>query len=91
MSEADKLFKGLGYEIKINCKECICYKTKHYIKRKYTLIDFDLENKTLQIVENKNRICEESYFSIYKGTHKITIKELQAINLKCKELGWIEE
>lgn len=66
-------------------------KTKYYIKRRYTLIDFDLENKTLQVVENKNKISEESCFSIYKGTHKITVKEMKAIFLKYKELGWVEE
>ena len=88
---ADEMFEELGYEIKINCKECICYKTKFYLREKYTLIDFDLENKTIQIVENHNQELQDTSFSIYKGTHKLTMQELQAINKKVKELGWLDE
>lgn len=89
MSEADKMFKEAGYEIKINSKEHICYKTKFYLRERYTLIDFDLENKTIQIVENHNSELEDTSFAIYKGTHKLAMQELKAINKKCEELGWI--
>ena len=47
--------------------------------------------------DSDNVICFKTYYkSIYKsgeydGMHDyITMAELQAINQKCKELGWIE-
>lgn len=77
MSEADKMFEKLGHKKVIDNTNILQYdEYKDYI------IDyevrFDLKDKTI-IVEFSNG---ESL--------KITMQELQAINLKTKELGWNE-
>lgn len=82
MSEADKLFEELGYEKIVEHK----YKqpdddvTELILYRDYgTLLEIEFWNdKTI------------SKFSGYDVSY-ITMQELKAINLKCKELGWIEE
>ena len=75
MSEADKMFEELGY-----------YKDFDDIIHEYRKeengdlfeIDFWLDVKEV----SKN---------YYREAGNITMQELKAINLKCKELGWIEE
>ena len=75
MSKADKLFEKLGY-----------YKdfddiTHEYRKEKdgdLYEIDFWLNEKTV----SKN---------YYRDFGYITMQELQAINMKCKELGWLND
>lgn len=84
MSEADKIFEELGYE-KIDNK-----KIKHirFIRQ---------ANKTTSESINFHKIFEkvEVYFYDFEDSQElikpITMQELKAINLKCKELGWIEE
>lgn len=84
MSKADELFEELGYE-KIDSN-----KIKHirYIR---------LINKTTKenINFHKNFKKVEVYFydiEDYEELIKpISMQELKAINLKCKELGWIEK
>lgn len=74
MSKADEMFEKLGYE-RINTSMT----TIKYIKFNKVWVNisirFDLKDKTVFIH------CE---------TENLTMQELQAINLKCKELGWIE-
>ncbi len=72
MSEADKIFKELGYRIVNNNFIIVCKRQQRHSEKDYIL--FYLESKTIEI--NK----------YYCG---ITMQELQAINLKLKELGWI--
>lgn len=77
MSKADEMIKNLGYEIyEQNEVETI------YIKRNRILddvIEIDLAHK--EIVKKDN----EGYSSYF------TLQELQAINEKVKELGWLDE
>lgn len=76
MSEADKLFEVVGYKLDWVYKDLILIYHKNN-----TCIQFDIEHKTFCKFEESDscEICD------------ITMQELQAINLKCKELGWIEE
>lgn len=73
---ADKLFEELGYEKYISDKYLGYYK-------------YDEQNNTMCIlfILNKKAIAIK-----YDGsnTPAIIIDELQAINKKCQELGWIE-
>ena len=78
MSESDKLFKKLGYKKEIIKSEVNDEVTIMYIK------EFVYEyNSKIIILNLKKKIIEIEY--------SIDIQELKAINLKCKELGWIEE
>lgn len=72
MSEADKMFKKLGYKLKTDERETI-----QYIKDDDTFFVFSLQYKFF------------SKFELYKYSGEITMEELQAINEKVKELGWI--
>lgn len=49
-----------------------------YINENDTIIAFDLDYKTIAV------------YNYYDGFEYIRMDELQAINLKCKELGWLE-
>ena len=84
MSEADKLFEELGYEKIDNNK----IKYIRFIRQ---------VNKTTNESINFHKIFKkvEVYFYDFEDrqelTKPISIEELKAINLKCKQLGWIEE
>lgn len=76
MSKADKMFEDLGYTIK--------EKVRFTLNR---LVYKNLEDDTMI------SFCEE-YGVVLKTQNiypkAINMYELQAINEKCKELGWIE-
>lgn len=48
------------------------------------------QEKTEKIISFRND-KSVAVFNTYDGFKAITMQELKAINLKCKELGWIEE
>lgn len=75
MTEADKLFKKLGYE-------------KHSSKthERYDLYSADDEHLIRIVFNNKTR-----RLAIHCDGEALDMDEIKAINLKCKELGWIEE
>lgn len=76
---ADELFKELGYK-----KRQTKYFEQQYI-RQCDIVDGELEHI---IFTKKKRVkCQYQYTDISKG---IDMQELQAINKKCQELGWIE-
>ena len=75
MSEADKLFKELGYYKDFDDKT---HEYRKEIDGELFEIDFWLDDKEI----SKNNYRDMGY---------ISMQELKAINLKCKELGWIEE
>ena len=81
MSEADKLFEKMKY-VKDNS-----FGTLNYIK---------LSKNTIHYIRfyEKRKVFWAYIFIPKEGKIKrkqITMEELKAINLKCKELGWIEE
>lgn len=80
MSEADKMFEELGYEkidyTKSRNRVFIEY-IKHFDLKKDRIIAFYLD-KTIAVFE---KIASKDCF---------TMQELQAINKKVEELGWIE-
>lgn len=80
MSEADKMFEDLGYEWNMlvsvaNGKQWgVSYKNSKTLAE----IAFDYEDKEICTS------CFETDEPVYIG-----MQELQAINEKCKELGWL--
>lgn len=74
MSEADKIFEELEYKCECRYKNLVLI----YYKNN-TCIQFDKEQKTFCKFEDSDDyvICD------------ISMQELQAINKKCEELGWI--
>lgn len=77
MSESDRLFGKLGYK-KYTSEDCIMFMKDLF------MITFILPNKTF--------ITEYKYGDYnFPNTRPFEIgkEELQAINLKCRELGWI--
>ena len=70
---ADELFKELGYEKIRNNKDFEVYK-----KNDYNIIDFERDDK---------RVYKSARYDT--TSDGITMKELQAINKKVEELGWI--
>lgn len=74
MSEADEMFKKLGYEIVI--------KNGNYIK--YLRDD---DNVYYFLTDIKEFYKSGEYDGMCGN---ITMQELQAINTKVKELGWVE-
>ena len=77
MSEADRMFEKLGYEKIIENNIEILYKKERRLWDKE--ISFDLVEKHMRAEMSVGY------------SEPITMQELKAINLKCVELGWIEE
>ena len=73
MSEADKLFKDLGYK-KEDYSPNVIYYTNIF-------------NDDIYYTFNKN--TKKFYFIEYGEAGDISMEELKAINKKCEELGWI--
>lgn len=74
MSEADKLFEELGYKKYINDLGNI-----EFYKYQTVLC----ENDDIQIIRFYNNSKD------FWSNHLVTMQELQAINKKCEELGWV--
>lgn len=72
---ADEMFEKLGYKKKKIHLDIEFYKSK----TDYAEIAFDLRDRTISVSNDDN---EAIYFDM---------KELQAINKKCQELGWLKE
>lgn len=83
MSKADEMFEELGYEKKkqLDIYEKVWGELFYNIKNMLN-ISFDYEGKLVSSYIKANDDIEEVAY--------ITMEELQAINEKCKELGWIE-
>ena len=77
MSEADKLFEELGYKISKKIKNGVIYLKE--------TADEDIEISFIDYYDYGKTV------EMNKFGNLITMQELKAINLKCKELGWIEE
>ena len=70
---ADELFEELGYKKIRNNKDFEVYR-----KNDYNIIDFERDDK---------RFYKSARYDT--TSDGITMQELQAINKKCQELGWI--
>lgn len=79
MSKADEMFKELGYVFE---KETITHIVYKYIGEKlhYYPIDIQFKKDTRSVIKKINLLDERTGFNM---------QELQAINEKCKELGWL--
>ena len=77
MSEADRLFEELGYK-KYTSDDCVMYMKDLF------MITFIIDNKTF-VTEYK----QGDYNFPKVKPFEVNMQELQAINMKCKELKWI--
>lgn len=81
MSEADELFEKLGFN-QINSKPTfIEYFNRNYSWGAYERVKIDYKNKRI--------VRDAKTGQGNRAIRYITMQELQAINQKCKELGWI--
>jgi len=74
MSKADEMFEKLGYTTKVETTQ----------DEKLITIEYKKECKYSIVFKTATR---ETFIYGFNG---IELEELQAINEKCKELGWIE-
>lgn len=74
MSEADKLFEKLGYEIDKNEDRMVVYKTNCADSKIYLCVFHNTEDTRFKL----------KFYEQY-----CSMNLLHAINLKVKELGWI--
>lgn len=72
---ADELFKELGYEKKLLN---IPWYIKKLFKNNYMQITFDIIDKTVAVSNDKGEAIN------------LDMQELQAINKKCQEFGWLD-
>ena len=77
--KAKEMFEELGYKEKKDKSKTITYILKN---RYFYYIVFKINKKSVY----KSKVVYGKDI-----TSSITIKELQAINQKCKELGWLED
>ena len=76
MSKADEMFKELGYTKIQDDKYWVDYQKRN------ENISFNLTHKFIETTRKyRNEYIDK----------RLNIKELQAINEKCKELGWLDE
>lgn len=89
MSKADEMFKSLGYEL---IDEKICPHSYRYNKN---ITRFDIKEIILQKANKLITVCyykvdiHGNMESLNLIEYHLSLQELQAINLKCRELGWI--
>ena len=76
MSKADKMFEKLGYKIEEDEDSVLIYQTNIAEVIIYKVILY--------------KKCTDEKFRIKLYEQYITLKFLQAINEKCKELGWLD-
>ena len=79
---ADEMFEELGYEIQVE-NGFILYNKILEINDEYKVIVFNVKKALVDIRTDDN-------FNLQVITTVLNMQELQAINKKCKELGWIE-
>ena len=75
MKTADEMFEELGYKKKYSNME---WYIKKLFKNNYIQITFDIIDKTVAASNNKNEAIN------------LNMQELQAINKKVEELGWLD-
>ncbi len=73
---ADEMFEELGYEIIVNSKTTLNYEKEGLYMDKE--IVFELLDKSVTAGYGTGECCH------------ISMQELQAINKKCQELGWVD-
>lgn len=89
MSEADKMFEELGYEL---TDEKICPHSYRYIKEtdKFRTKEIAIEKSNKLITICYYKVDLQGYIEpLNLIEYHLSSQELQAINMKCKELGWI--
>ena len=94
MSNADEMFEKLGYE-----KDEEVYENEVETVKYRKIIKDDVFEDIVKIIELNNpkfyhypiiRLTQILKRVLRKDDFDLLLNELQAINQKCKELGWIE-
>lgn len=80
MSKADEMFEELGYSKNNNFEYC---KMERNIE---TYIWFNIRSETVECFYKYANDEDNDVYSM-----EVPMLELQAINCKCEELGWIKE
>lgn len=75
MSNVDKLFKELGYEVIVHSETTLNYEKQGIYMDKEII--FELLDKSISIGYGTGDCCH------------ISMQELKAINMKCEELQWL--
>lgn len=83
MSEADKMFEKLGYIKDKEIDNLYCNVISPYKKQKD--ISFDEAKDFITITLTKYN----EFGELESNTNVLSMNELQVINKKCEELGWI--
>jgi len=78
ISQADKMFEELGYKKEKYDKGIMFY---------MPIQNFDDKTQAIKFYNDKTIIKHSDNFQ----AEDITMQELKAINMKCKELGWSDE
>ena len=81
---ADEMFDELGYK-----KQEDKYRIEYFLKQNYTHF---VVTKRIAFYKVEKDICLEQW-NVTEGIRistNITMKELQAINKKCQDKGWLE-
>jgi hypothetical protein len=84
MSKADKMFEELGYRKKESKKMGFLEYTQKDTATSDLCISFEFVSKTIMCAIFEKGIIDSRALAI-------NTKELQAINEKCKEIGWLDE
>ena len=80
MSKADEMFEELGYKLTSKTDEYIIYEKEDNNTYPYKIeLCFNLKSKSVI------KSCK-----LYNDRCWLSMQELQAINEKCKELGWLD-
>lgn len=84
MSKADEMFKKLGFKVnkKPDCQEYLLF----YVRENKLGEDEPYEYIVFHKDKTITPICNDRKYVI-----GLEIELLQAINEKCKELGWVDE
>lgn len=78
---ADKMFEELGYKKTITGFEIARYRKEFKLKGARNII-FSIDKEIC--------VCEENEKGLAVNRDYFNMQELQAINQKCKELGWLD-
>lgn len=83
-SNADRMFINLGYKKEKDKFFNYIEYTKKVNKNVELVISFEGNSETVLVIEYEKGLLKASSIGI-------DMQELQAINEKCKELGWLDE
>ena len=91
MSEADKLFKELGYVKVLDDTEYLNELFDAEMFLKYINDTYHYKGDYIEFFKDRTFAVYHFDETERNRVSFVTMQELKAINMKCKELGWIEQ